>query len=126
MRLWCGAHLGRRRDNETWRKVWAPHVQSAVDGRFSKSKAMKKLDPKIISEAFKTLSALATARWCRVHLLGGFARPKDNDAASNTACTKEREAAVKKSQKSKDSIAARALRLAGLPAKEEAEEEMTI
>lgn len=77
-------------------------------------------DAKLIVEAFKGLSALATSRWCRVHLLGGFARPKDAQTASNAARTKEREAAmaIKTSQKSEDSIVARAAKVTGVVTKE--------
>ena len=79
---------------------------------------MRQLDPKVVSESFKVLSALATARWCRVHLLGGFARTRDSDSSGNPARTKERDSATKKAQKSKDSIVARALKVAGLPVNE--------
>ena len=67
--------------------LWGPHIQSPMNTRFIKSKAIKRLDTKLIVEAFKALSALAAARWTRVHLLGGFARSKESQAAENAART---------------------------------------
>ena len=49
-----------------------------------------------------------------MHLLGGFARSRDDDASANAARTRERLEAMKRSQKSTDSIVARAAKLCGL------------
>ena len=100
--------------SKVFNEAWAPHLKSRPAATFARSKAITKLDAKIIVESFKAISALATCRWTRIHLLGAFARPADKSQASNSARTKERDSAIKSAQKSQDSIVARAAKLTGL------------
>ena len=78
-------------NSESFKKVWGAHLKCKVNGKFSKSRAIHKLSPSLIVEAFKAMSALGTSRWCRIHLLGRFARSREEDTNQGPSGRNEEE-----------------------------------
>ena len=41
-------------NSETFRKVWSPHLKCKVNGKFNKTKAIKKMSPTLVVEAYQS------------------------------------------------------------------------
>eukprot|EP00971_Amphidinium_carterae_P281969 5597417-Amphidinium_carterae.1 len=47
------------------------------DKPLNTSSVVSKISPTVVGKACGLVSAIATARWTRIHLAGGYARPAD-------------------------------------------------